>query len=231
VNIVQKVKPLNVVPEPDESANEIHIRELVRAGAFDEALVFLANGGCNEFSGLDWSKSPLDRGRTPIAFICSGQCKKDVHDIESGNPKANETIQALIKAGCPLDAVDGNGYTALSYAANRLDARKVEILLAAGAHPDSPGARFSPLASALMNPNGGSSAIAWILMRAGASVDQKTVDRHGAERLSTLEFIAELNAKYDANIDSSPLVAFQEWESLMQDFGSSNVKSAPSFSL
>lgn len=231
MNIVQKGKPLKVVPDPDESANVIHIRELVKAGALDEALVFLANGGCDAFSALDWSKSPLDRGRTPIAFICSGQCRKDVEDIESGNQKANETIQALIKAGCPLDAVDGSGHTALNYAANRLDARKVEILLAAGAHPDSPGANFSPLVSALMNSRSGSAAIAWSLMRAGASPDQKSVDQHGLDRLSTREIIAELNAKYDANIDSSPLVAFDEWKALKQDVGSSNAKSAPSFSL
>lgn len=214
--------PAAAAPPDLADLDRYHIGQLVREGHFEEALSFLASGGCDGLSEQDWIDQDMARNRTPLVLICDNQYKwvKDADGNRSEHPLANALIEALLKAGCPTVPVDDYGVNALNYAAGSRDLPKVELLLAAGADPNSPGAEFSPVILALMSKREGAAATAWRLLMAGASLDDKSIDFDGNERPSAHESIANLNAWEGAGIDSSVLTAFDEWKALQPASGS-----------
>lgn len=114
-------------------------------------------------------------GATPLHALClQPQIDKDLD-------KVIEIALVLLDKGCPLDALDHEGVTALHHCVVNDACELAEMLLTHGANPNAliPDSGVSPLMIAALEKN---SHMANLLIRYGANTDQRT--RTGASPAS-----------------------------------------------
>lgn len=89
-------------------------------------------------------------GRTPLHVL-----SMDLPEQESLSAQAVSVAARLIDKGCPLDALDDEGITALHYSIISGDAALAQLLLTCGANPNiqSPDTAVSPLTIAALEKN------------------------------------------------------------------------------
>ncbi len=90
-------------------------------------------------------------------------------------------VRALVRAGADVNAAQGDGMTALHWAAERGHGEVAEVVLAAGANPEALTrlGDYTPLHIAARN---GSADVARALLRAGADPEARTSTERGASR-------------------------------------------------
>jgi ankyrin repeat protein len=110
-----------------------------------------------------------EQGCTPLHLLAC-----EMGECPSLKDAAKITVQ-LIGKGCPLDAIDREGITALHYAIVGGHGQFAELLLQQGASPNiaSPDSGVTPLAIAALERN---SELATLLMKYGANPDQPMID-------------------------------------------------------
>jgi len=107
-----------------------------------------------------------EQGATPLHTLC-------VDLSDEFTPLQCTLAEACIAKGCPLDALDHEGATALHYCAINASLSMAEILLAAGANPNAvtTDGYVSPLMIAALEKN---PKMAQLLLSYGADMHQRT---------------------------------------------------------
>jgi ankyrin repeat protein len=121
-------------------------------------------------------------GATPLHALClQPQMDKDLD-------KVIEIALLVLDKGCPLDALDHEGVTALHHCVVNDACELAEILLTHGANPNAliPDSGVSPLMIAALEKN---TYMANLLIRYGANTDQRT--RTGASPASVYPALAQ----------------------------------------
>lgn len=110
-----------------------------------------------------------------FAAICSAALAADTRLADAVQARDAAAVRSLLKAKADVNAAQGDGTTALHWAAFNDDIATAELLLAAGAKVEA-ATRVGTITPLLMASRNGSAAMIRLLVKAGASVNLANED-------------------------------------------------------